>query len=69
MGHVVSVDGVSTDPNKIAAVQAWPQPTDVKQLYSFLDLTGYYCKFVKHYAFIARPLTTANHTTTFATLK
>ena len=35
LGHVVSEQGVSTDPDKIKAVTEWPQPTTVIEVRSF----------------------------------
>lgn len=56
LGHIVSSEGISTDPEKIDAVKSWPKPTNEKELRSFLGTAGYYRRFVKDCSKIARPL-------------
>lgn len=41
LGHKVSEQGLSTDPNKIKAVKEWPTPRSTKEVRSFLGLTSY----------------------------
>ena len=56
LGHVVSSTGIKTDPKKIDKVKSWPVPRTIKELRSFLGFCGYYRRFIKDYAEIARPL-------------
>lgn len=57
VGHIVSAAGIAPDPEKVAAVTQWKEPTDLKSLRSFLGFCGFYRRFVKNYSSIVRPLT------------
>ena len=56
LGHIVSKEGIATDPRKIEAIRNWPHPKTVTDVHSFTGFTNYYRKFIKGYAKIAQPL-------------
>ena len=57
LGHIISAEGISVDPQKIEAIVNWKPPTNVTEIRSFLGLAGYYRKFVEGFSKIATPLT------------
>ena len=57
LGHIISANGVQTDPTKTQAVAEWPTPKTKKELHSFLGFCSYYRRFVKDFAERAKPLT------------
>ncbi|KAL1249465.1 hypothetical protein QQF64_020470 [Cirrhinus molitorella] len=56
LGHQVSAQGISPDPDKVAAVSNWKIPETVKELRSFLGFCSYYRKFIEGFSKIAGPL-------------
>jgi hypothetical protein len=64
LGHRIGADGLRVAPDKIGAVQQWPQPKNVSDVRSFLGLANFYRRFVKNYSGIALPLTELTRETT-----
>lgn len=56
LGHIISDQGVATDPAKTEAVARWPRPSHVSELRSFLGFASYYRRFVDGFAKLAAPL-------------
>jgi hypothetical protein len=57
VGHIVSKDGVATDPKKLDRISKLPFPTTKKALRGFLGMVGYYRRFIHMFVAKARPLT------------
>jgi len=57
LGHTVESGGVRPSKTKTDAVTRFPEPKNVKQVQSFLGLSGYFRKFICGYSLIARSLT------------
>ena len=50
LGHVLSAEGISANPEKVDKVKTWPVPKNIKEVQSFLGLTSYYRHFIPHFA-------------------
>ena len=56
LGHLVSAEGIATDPEKVEAIREWPRPTCVRDLQAFLGTAGYYRQYLPDFATVAKPL-------------
>ena len=57
LGHILSATGIQSLPSKTHTIQKMNPPTTPKQVRAFLRLVGYYMKFIRGFAKIAKPLT------------
>ena len=57
LGHILSDTGIRPLPSKTHTIQSMNPPTMPKQVRAFLALVGYYRKFIRGFAKIAKPLT------------
>lgn len=56
LGHHISANGVSPNNDKKLSILTWPEPTNRKQVRSFLGTAGYYRRFIKDFAALSTPL-------------
>ena len=56
LGHVVTKEWISIDPEKIKAIEDWV-PKDVTDVQSFMGITGYYWRFIEGFSRIENLIT------------
>ena len=56
LGHILSADGVSPNPEKVAKIKDWPTPKTPKEVHSFVGLASYNRRFIPNFAKWAGPL-------------
>ena len=57
LGHVVTKEGISVDPEKVQAIEDWTVPKDLTDVRSFMGITGYYRRLIEGFSKIANPIT------------
>ncbi len=56
LGHIVSADGIATNPEKIEEMVSWPIQWNTREVSTVLGLFGYYRRFCSNYAERSAPL-------------
>ena len=57
LGHIISKQGISIDPEKIEAIMNWPTPRNVMDVRSFMGLAGYYKRFIEGFSKVSHLVT------------
>ena len=56
LGMIIRPNEIAMDPIKLDGIAAWPTPTKLKEVQSFLGFANYYRRFIPEYSSVARPL-------------
>ena len=57
LGHLVSAEGVCSDPSNVEKIVNWPIPKNVTGVHALLGMGNYYCRFIRDYSKKMKPLT------------
>ena len=56
LGFTISKEGVTTNPDKTAAIMEWPMPASTKEVKAFCATVNYYRRHIKDFSTVAAPL-------------
>ena len=57
LGHIISDEGISIDPEKIEAIMNFPTLRNVTDVRSFMGLAGYYRRFIEGFSKVSHAIT------------
>jgi hypothetical protein len=57
LGFIILTSGTKMDLAKVATIQQWPEPRNIKDVRLFLGFTNFYQQFVTGYTHIIAPIT------------
>jgi hypothetical protein len=57
LGFIISPDGISMEPDRVAAITEWPIPTSVHDIQIFLGFANFYRRFIHGYSRVTAPMT------------
>ena len=57
LGHLINKEGIKVDQAKVEVIKSLPLPQTQKQLRGFLGHVGFYCRFIKDFEKLPKPLT------------
>ncbi|THC87561.1 hypothetical protein EYZ11_012993 [Aspergillus tanneri] len=57
LGFIITPSGIQMEESRVATIQAWPEPTTVREIMIFLGFANFYRRFIEGYSRIALPLT------------
>lgn len=56
LGHLITKDGIKTDPSKYNVIKNYPIPTNSEDVKRFVAFCNYYRKFIENFVNISKPL-------------
>lgn len=56
MGHIISKDGIKTDPEKVKAISEYPTPKCLEELRRFLGMVNYVARYMPSLSHVLHPL-------------
>jgi len=56
LGHLLSARGVKILPERVAAIQQYPSPANLRSLRRFIGMVSFYARFIPGYANIVAVL-------------
>jgi hypothetical protein len=56
LGHLFSADGIKVLPERVASIESYPRPQNLRSVRRFVGMVGIYARFIPDYSQMAEPL-------------